>query len=186
MTYKGIIKDGTSRMDKALTHTSDMLKGIRTSRASSALVEHIRVDYYGTSTPLSQIAQISIPEPRTIVIKAFDPSALEDIGKAIMKSDLGISPENDGKVIRLGMPPLSGDQRKKYAAKAKEICEEGRVAMRNVRRDVNKQADQIQKKGELTEDENHRLHDDVQKLLKDYEGRVAELQERKTKDIMEV
>ena len=186
MTYNEIIKDGTARTEKALSHTSEMLKGIRTSRASSALVEHIRVDYYGTPTPLSQIAQISIPEPRTIVIKAFDVSSLEDVGKAILKSDLGISPENDGKVIRLSMPPLSGDQRKKYAARAKEMCEEGRIAMRNVRRDINKRADQIQRSGELTKDDNERLHGDIQKLLKEYEGKLGELQEKKTTEIMQV
>ena len=115
MSYDKVMKDTKERMDKALKHTHDQLRNIRTSRASSGLVENIRVDYYGSPTPLSQIAQISVPEPRQLVIKPFDASAIEEIGKAILKSDLGISPENDGKVVRLTMPPLSGDQRKKYA-----------------------------------------------------------------------
>jgi ribosome recycling factor len=186
MTYQVIIKDSRGRMEKAIEHAKEMLKGIRTSRASSALVDNIRVDYYGSPTPLSQMASISIPEPRQIVIKPFDPSVLTEVGKAILKSDLGITPENDGKVIRLTLPPLSGDQRKKYAAKVKEICEEGRVSLRNVRRDLNKHVDGLMKSGEVTEDDNRKLHDEIQKLLKEYEDKMGELQDRKTKDIMEV
>ena len=186
MSYDKVMKDTKERMDKALKHTHDQLRNIRTSRASSGLVENIRVDYYGSPTPLSLIAQISVPEPRQLVIKPFDASAIEEIGKAILKSDLGISPENDGKVVRLTMPPLSGDQRKKYAAKAKEIAEEGRVALRNVRRDANKEGDALQKGGDLTEDDNRGLHEEIQKLLKDYEGKVGEIQDKKTEEIMEV
>ena len=186
MTYDELVEDTKERMNKALAHMADQLKGIRTSRASSALVDNIRVDYYGTPTPISQLATISIPEPRQLVIKPFDMGALQELTKAIMKSDLGITPESDGKVVRLTLPPLSGDQRKKYAAKAKELCEEGRVSLRNVRRDVNKHADQIQKSGEMTEDENRKLHDEVQKLLKLFEEKVGERQEAKTKEILEV
>lgn len=186
MTYDKVLAETKQRMDKALKHTQEQLRHIRTSRASSGLVENIRVEYYGTPTPLSQLAQISIPEPRQIVIKPFDAGALEGIGKAIMKSDLGITPENDGKVVRLSMPPLSGDQRKKYAAKAKEISEEGRVAMRNVRRDANKEADALRKKGDITDDQNHQLHEEIQKLLKEYESKVSDVQEKKTTEILEV
>lgn len=186
MTYKATIDDARSRMEKALGHLHDVLRGIRTSRASSALVENVRVEYYGTPTPLNQVASISIPEPRQIAIKPFDANALGDIVKAIMKSDLGIQPENDGKVVRLNMPPLSGEQRKKYVAKAKEMCEEGRVSLRNIRRDLNKHADTIMKDGELTEDENRKLHDEIQKLLKEYEDKVGQTQEKKTAEIMEV
>ena len=150
MTYKEVQIDAKARMEKALGHLHEMLKGIRTSRATSALVDHIRVDYYGTQTPLGQLASISIPEPRQLVIKPFDVSAITGIVKAIQKSDLGIQPDSDGKIVRLTMPPLSGEQRKKYAAKAKEICEEGRISMRNVRRDVNKHADALKKSSELT------------------------------------
>jgi len=186
MGYDEVVKSTKERMEKALKHTQDQLRNIRTSRASAGLVEHLRVDYYGSPTPLGQIAQISIPEPRQIMIKPFDGSALEGIGKAIQKSDIGITPENDGKVIRLNMPPLSGDQRKKYAAKAKEIAEEGRVAIRNVRRDANKESDALEKSGALTQDQNHALHEEIQKLLKDYEGKVTHLQDQKTTEILEV
>lgn len=186
MSYKEILADAEARMEKALQHLKETLRGIRTSRASSALVENIRVEYYGTPTPLNQLASISIPEPRTIAIKPFDASAVEGIVKALQKSDLGISPETDGKVVRLSMPPLSGEQRKKYAAKAKELCEEGRVSMRNVRRDVNKHADAEKKEGALTEDENRQLHDEIQKLLKTYEDKVTETKDGKEKEIMEV
>jgi ribosome recycling factor len=186
MSYDKVLADARERMEKALKHTQEQLRNIRTSRASSALVENIRVEYYGSPTPLNQLAQISIPEPRQIAIKPFDASALEAITKALQKSDLGISPENDGKVVRLNMTQLSGDQRKKYAAKAKEIAEEGRVAMRNVRRDANKEADALQKSGGLTQDDNHALHEEIQKLLKDYETKVSEVQDKKTHEILEV
>jgi ribosome recycling factor len=186
MSYAVITNEAKARMDKALTHLQDLMRTIRTSRASPALVESIRVDYYGTPTPLSQIASISIPEPRQIMIKPFDASVLNDISKAIQKSDLGIQPQSDGKVLRLRLPPLSGEQRKKYAAKVKEMCEEGRIALRNGRRDLNKQADGMLKSGEVTEDENRKLHDEIQDLLKKYEAKVQELQDKKTAEILEV
>jgi len=186
MTYAEIMADAKGRMEKALDHLKDMLKVIRTSRASTGLVEHIRMDYYGTPTPLGQLASISIPEPRQILIKPFDPSVLSDVTKALLKSDLGITPESDGKVVRLNLPALSGDQRKKYAAKVREICEESRIALRNVRRDLNKHADALRKSSEITDDENHQLHDEIQKLLKQYEDKVGEVQEKKSAEIMEV
>lgn len=185
MSYDDVMKDAKDRMEKALGHTRDMLKNIRTSRASSALVEHVRVDYYGTPTPLSQLAQITVPEPRTLAIKPFDAGVVKEVEKALMKSDLGIPPESDGKVIRLTMPPLSGDQRKKYASKAKDTGEEGRVSLRNIRRDANKEADALQKKGDLTEDDLRALQDEIQKLLKEYEGKVGEVLDKKTKEILE-
>ena len=186
MVYDQLVKDTDARMDKAVKHLQDMLRSIRTSQASPALVENIRVDYYGTPTPISQLASISVPEPRQLMVKPFDGSILQEMGKAIQKSDLGINPQSDGKVLRLNLPQLSGDQRKKYAAKVKEMCEEGRVAMRNSRRDMNKLADQAKKDGDLTEDDNKRLHDEIQKLLKTYEEKVDKLLENKTKEVMEL
>lgn len=186
MSYPVIVKDTREKMDKAVHHLSEHLKAIRTSRASGALVEHIKVDYYGVPTPISQMASISIPEPRQILIKPFDATVLGEIGKAIMKSDLGINPQNDGKVLRLTMPPLSGDQRKKYAAKVKEMCEETRITLRNVRRDENKNADAALKGGALTEDQSKKLHDEIQKLLKEFEDKVTQLMDKKTAEIMEV
>lgn len=186
MSSDSILKQTQAAMDKAVTHLQEMLLGVRTSRATPALVDKIRVDYYGASTPINQMASVSTPEPRQIVIKPFDPSVLGDMAKAIMKSELGITPQNDGKVLRLQMPPLSGEQREKYAAKVKAMCEEARVAMRNGRRDMNKLADTEKKSGALTEDENRKLHDKVQQILKDCEKKLDGIQEKKLAEIMEV
>ncbi len=186
MSMQKILDDTTTTMDKALSHLQEVLRSVRTARASSALVDNIRVEYYGTLTPINQLAAVSTPEPRQIVVKPFDPSVLGDISKAIMKSDLGITPQNDSKVLRLQMPPLSGEQREKYAAKVRSLCEEARVAMRNGRREMNKHADAEKKSGELTEDENHKLHDRIQDILKEWEGKLGTVQEKKVAEIMEV
>src|SRR5687768_4106031 len=187
MTTAPKIQDDTKEvLEKALHHLQEVLRGVRTGRATSALVDNIRVDYYGTPTPLNQMAAISIPEPRQIVIKPFDISSLTEIGKAIQKSDLGIQPQSDGKVLRLTMPPLSGEQRNKYAHKVKEMAEEGRIAMRNGRRDMNKHADADLKGGKLTEDEHRKLHDKIQELLKESEKKLDAVLERKIAEIMEV
>ena len=186
MAYDSVVKDGRERYERTLGHLQDQLKRIRTGRASTALVDNVRVDYYGTPTPISQLASVSIPEPRQILIKPFDGSILKEVSKAIHQADLGSAPQDDGKVLRLVLPPLSGEQRKKYAAKVKEMCEEARVALRNTRRDLNKHSDQMQKSGELTEDENRKLHDEIQTLLKQFEGKVDETLKRKVTEIEEV
>lgn len=186
MTSTAILDDTKAAMEKALQHLTEVLRSVRTARASSALVDNIRVEYYGTQTPISQLASVSIPEPRQIVIKPFDGSILAEIGKAIQKSDLGIQPQNDGKILRLQMPPLSGEQRQKYAAKVKEMVEEARIAMRNSRRDMNKHADGELKGGKLTEDEHRKLLERIQETLKDYEKKLDGVLERKTSEIMEV
>lgn len=186
MSYQEILTEAKTRMDKAVKHLQDLLRSVRTSHASPALVEHIRVDYYGTPTPIAQLGSISIPEPRQLMIKPFDGSILTEIARAIQKSDLGINPQSDGKVLRLTLPQLSGEQRKKYAAKVKEMCEEGRVAMRNTRRDLNKLAETAKKAGELTEDENRKLQDEIQKLLKSYEEKVDKILDTKTKEVTEL
>jgi len=186
MTTDTILGETKATMDKALAHLQEVLRGVRTARASSALVDNIRVEYYGTLTPINQLAAVSTPEPRQIVIKPFDASVLDDVAKAIMKSDLGITPQNDSKVLRLQMPPLSGEQREKYAAKVKALCEEARVAMRNGRREMNKHADAEKKSGDLTEDENRKVHDQIQEVLKDFEKKLDAIQEKKIAEIMEV
>jgi ribosome recycling factor len=187
MTTAPKIQDDTKEvMEKALHHLQEVLRGVRTGRATSALVDHIRVDYYGTMTPLNQMAAISIPEPRQIVIKPFDISSLTEISKALQKSDLGIMPQSDGKVLRLTMPPLSGEQRTKYAAKVKDMAEEARIAMRNGRRDMNKHADADHKAGKLTEDEHRKLHEKIQELLKEYEKKLDSVLEKKVAEIKEV
>ncbi len=186
MSGEAILEETKAAMEKALTHLQETLLGVRTARATPALVDKIRVDYYGTMTPIGQLASISIPEARLIVIKPFDGSVLGDVSKAIMKSDLGISPQNDGKVLRVQLPPLSGEQREKFAAKVKSMCEEARVAMRNGRRDMNKLADAAKKDGELTEDENRKVHEQIQERLKEYEKKLDGIQEKKIAEIMEV
>jgi ribosome recycling factor len=186
MSTQAVLNDGRARFDKALTHLRDQLKKIRTGRASTALVEGLRVDYYGTMTPISQMAQISIPEPRQILIKPFDVSALKELIKAVSQSDLGAAPQNDGKVVRITLPPLSGEQRQKYAAKVKEMCEETRVSLRNSRRDLNKHVDGLYKDGGLTEDEHKKLQTQVQDLLKEFEKKVDETQKAKVTEIEQV
>lgn len=186
MPSQKILDESRATMDKALQHLQDVLRGVRTARASPALVDNIRVEYYGTQTPINQLASVSTPEPRQIVIKPFDPSILQELSKAIMKSDLGIQPQSDGKVLRLQMPLLSGEQRQKYAAKVKEMCEEARIAMRNGRREMNKKADQEFKDGALNEDENRKLHERIQEVLKEHEKKLDQVQERKISEIMEI
>jgi len=185
-SHTKVQREAAAAMEKSLHHLQEILKGVRTGRASPALVDNIRVDYYGTPTPLNQMAAISTPEARQIMIKPFDMSALGEISKAILKSDLGITPQSDGKVLRLQLPALSGEQRQKYAAKVKEMCEEARVAMRNARRDANKHADAEHKGGSLTEDEHKRLLEHIQETLKEYEKKLDAVQAAKTKEITEV
>jgi len=186
MSTKLVLDDAKERFEKTITHLGEQMQTIRTGRASAALIEHVRVDYYGTPTPIAQMASISIPEPRSIMIKPFDGSIMKELGKALLKADLGCAPQEDGKVIRLSLPPLSGEQRNKYAAKVKDMGEESRVSLRNSRRDLNKMSDQMEKDGELTLDENHKLKNDIQDLLKVYEKRVDEMIEKKTAEIQDV
>src|SRR6516225_5622735 len=175
MTSEEILFDAEERMEKAATLFRDELRGLRTGRATPALVDSLRIDYYGSPTPLKTLAQISTPDPQQIVIRPFDQSALKDIERAIRSSDLGMSPNNDGKLIRLQVPPMSGEQRQKLATRIKKSAEESKVACRNIRRDANKAFDQAEKGKEMTEDERDRGKDEVQKLLKQYEDKVAEM-----------
>ena len=185
MTSDEILLDTEERMEKAVNVFRDELRGLRTGRATPALVDSLRVEYYGSPTPLKQLAQISTPDPQQIVIRPFDPSCLKDVEKAIRSSDLGMSPNNDGKMIRLVVPPMSGEQRTKMVTRIKKSAEEAKVAIRNVRRDANKQFDQAEKAKEMTEDERDKGKESVQDLTKTYEDKVAELADRKSKEVME-
>lgn len=182
---KQIMADVEERMDKAVAHLKDELRGIRSGRATPALVENVRVDYYGSPTPLNQIAQISVPEPRQLMVKPFDVSALADIERAILKSDLGLSPNSDGKVLRLALPVLSEEQRKKLATRVKDLGEQARVSIRNVRRDGNKHVDAAKKDG-LSEDQAADLVDQIQDVLKKHEGTIDSVLKSKTEEIMTV
>jgi ribosome recycling factor len=185
MTSEEILFDAEERMEKAANVLRDELRGLRTGRATPALVDSIRVEYYGSPTPMKQLAQISTPDPQQIVIRPFDQSCLKDIEKAIRSSDLGMSPNNDGKMIRLTVPPMSGEQRQKMVTRIKKLGEEAKVAIRNVRRDANKHFDQAEKAKEMTEDERDQGKEEVQNLTKKFEDRVTDLGEKKAKEVME-
>jgi ribosome recycling factor len=180
-----IVLEFEDRLDKAVHHLVDQFRTIRTGRAAPALVDSIRVDYYGTPTPLNQLAHISVPEARQLLVKPFDGSVLKEIERAILGSGLGLTPSNEGKHLRLVLPPLSEEQRKKISARCKEIAEATRVAMRNARRDANKAADAAKTDASLSEDSVADLHDDIQERLKQKEKAVDETLENKTREIME-
>src|SRR5438105_8340296 len=177
MTSDEILFDAEERMEKAVNVFRDELRGLRTGRATPALVDSIRVEYYGSPTPLKQLAQINTPDPQQIVIRPFDHNSLKDIEKAIRSSDLGMSPNNDGKMIRLIVPPMSGEQRQKMVTRIKKLAEDAKVALRNIRRDANKHFDQAEKAKEMTEDERDKGKEQVQTLTKRYEDKITELGE---------
>ena len=185
MTSDEILFDCEERMEKAVKVFADELRGLRTGRATPALVDSIRVEYYGSPTPLKQLAQISTPDPQQIVIRPFDQNCLKDVEKAIRSSDVGMSPTNDGKMIRLQVPPMSGEQRQKMVARIKKSSEDAKVALRNIRRDANKHFDQAEKAKDMTEDERDAGKEDVQKLLKTYEDKITEMADKKSKEVME-
>lgn len=185
MSSDEILFDAEERMEKALGVFRDQLRGLRTGRATPALVDSLKVEYYGSPTPLKQLAQINTPDPQSIVIRPFDASALKEIEKAIRSSDLGMAPNNDGKMIRLTVPSMSGDQRNKMVGNIKKLGEEGKVSCRNVRRDANKALEAAEKAKELTEDDLEKGKESVQNLLKSFEDKIAELGDKKTKEILE-
>ncbi len=181
MDYNATLVEAKERMKKGVAHFQEQVRGLRSGRATPALVENIRVEYYGSPTPLKQIASIAIPEPRTLVVRPFDPSVLKEIEKAVQKSELGINPQSDGKVVRLTVPDMSEEQRGKLVARVKELAEQGRVTLRNLRRELNKKVDD----GDLGEDDRTSLKDEVQKALKACEGDIEKIVAAKTKEIME-
>jgi ribosome recycling factor len=184
MSVEEILMDAEERMEKALAKLKQDLTGIRTGRANPGMVDSLRVEAYGSPVPIKTVASVSAPEPQQIVIRPFDPSIIKDIEKGIIASDLGLAPQSDGKVIRLNIPPLSGDVRRKMVARTKELSEEMKVAVRNVRRDANKQADLEQKDKSLTEDECKETQDEVQKLTKKFEDKANELAKSKETEVM--
>ncbi len=185
MGHDEILLETEEKMEGAVTHLAQDLRGLRSGRASPHLVDTLRVEYYGTMTPLGQMAQIGCPEPRLIVIKPFDASAIHEVEKSIRTSNLGLNPQSDGKVIRLVLPPLSEERRKQLVKHVREQGETANVSIRNVRRDGNKAADAAFDDGELTEDQRTKLRDEIQELTKTYEGKVKDLVDKKSAELME-
>lgn len=185
MDQDEILLDAEDRMAKATTHLNGQLQGLRTGRATPGLVDSLKVDVYGSPTPIKQVANVSVPEPSQIVIRPFDRNLLNEIAKTIQASNLGLSPNNEGALIRLNIPPLSTERRKQLGSRVKELAEEARISIRNIRRDGNKHADTAQKDKVLSEDQRDDVKDKVQELTKKYEGIVNETASAKEKDIME-
>ena len=186
MDYDTILLESSEKMDHCVEHFQGELRGVRSGRASPGLVDSLKVDYYGSPTPLGQMAQISVPEPRQIVIKPFDASVIAEVAKAIQASDLGVNPNVDGKIMRLNIPPLSEERRKKLVGLVKEKGEAAKIAIRNVRRDANKHADGAQKDSDLSEDDCKNLKEEIQEQTKEHEGKIESLLKAKVDELMEV
>ncbi|HJR80879.1 MAG TPA: ribosome recycling factor [Anaerolineales bacterium] len=183
---KDILSSAETRMRGAMQVLHDDLATIRTGRASPGLVERMQVEYYGTPTALMQLASISVPEPRTLTIKPYDPASLKVIEKAIQASDLGLNPNNDGKVIHLNLPPLTEDRRRDLVKHVHHRLEESRIAIRNIRRDIHNDLRDFEKEKLISEDELKRGEDDLQKLTDRFIEEIAKLGERKEAEILEV
>ena len=183
---KDALKDATIRMRSSLQSLQDDLAGIRTGRATPALVERLSVEYYGAPTPLQQLATFSVPEPRQILIKPFDPSTIKDIERAIQTSDLGLTPSNDGKAIRLTLPPLTQERREELVRVVNARVEEGRVSVRNIRRDAIKDLREFEDEKLISEDDLKRGEDDIQKLTDEYIEKMNQVGEEKEEEILEV
>lgn len=186
MPVDEILFSAEEHMEKAIEHLRHELRGLRTGRASTSLVEFIKVDYYGAMSDLRSLASLTTPDATSILIKPFDPSSMKEILKALDAAKLGISPQNDGKQIRLILPPLSGERRQQLVTKAKEAAEHCRVSLRNNRRDANKQVDAEEKDGGFSEDQAKLAKEQVQELLKKYESKVDEILAAKQKEITDV
>ncbi|MCC6422926.1 MAG: ribosome recycling factor [Phycisphaerales bacterium] len=186
MPLDDILLDCEEHMEKAAEHLRHELRGIRTGRASPALVENIRVEYYGTPTELRSIASISVPEATQLLIKPFSPGDMKAIEKAISDSKVGLTPHSDGKQIRLSLPPMSQETRLRMVNQCKQHGETAKIAIRNARRDGNKLIDTEEKGGIITEDDAKKGREQVQDLTKSYEAKVDEVLEHKRKEVMEV
>jgi ribosome recycling factor len=180
------LTDAERRMDSSIEHTRHEFNSVRTGRASPALLDRIAIDYYGTQTPLKNMATISAPEPRLLTVQPYDPTQIRAVEKAIQESDLGLTPSNDGKLIRLPIPQLTEERRKELVKLVRRYAEEGRVAVRNVRRDVMRHLEELVRNGDVGDDEERRAETQVQKLTDDHVKRIDDLLKHKEAEIMEV
>jgi ribosome recycling factor len=178
--------DATQRMDKSVEATHEHFNSVRTGRATPALLDRVSVDYYGTPTPLKNLATINAPEPRMLTIQPFDPTSIKQIEKTIQESDLGLTPSNDGKIVRLPIPQLTEERRKELVKVVRHMAEEGRVAVRNVRRDAIRHLEDLVKNGSVGDDEERAAETRVQKLTDEHVARIDDLLKRKEAEIMEV
>jgi ribosome recycling factor len=179
------LQETKDRMGKTIADLGNELKRVRTGRASLSLRDGIRVDYYGTQTPLNQMASLSVPESRLIVIQPWDVSVIKEIEKAILKSDLGLTPSSDGKLIRISIPPLTEERRKELVKVVSKMCEEHKIATRNIRRDANELLKGFKKDGDIAEDDAFKAQDQVQKITDEYIGKIDEIYKNKEKEILE-
>jgi ribosome recycling factor len=186
MTVEATLRDAEHKMDQALSHLRDELSSIRTGRASAAVLTRITVEYYGSPVPLNQLANVNVPEPRLLVIQPFDKNSIAQVEKAIQQSDLGITPSNDGQVIRLAFPPLTEERRKELVKQVHHRAEEGRVAIRNVRRHAKDDIEKLERDHLISEDELSRGEKELQKLTDRHVGEIDEIQRHKESELMEV
>jgi len=186
VTIETAMRDAEHKMDQALTHMKDDLGSIRTGRAAPAVLSRVTVEYYGTPVPLNQLAGVTVPEPRLLQVQPFDKSAIGAIEKAIMTSDLGITPNNDGNVIRLAFPPLTEERRKDLVKQVHHRAEEGRVAVRNVRRHAKDEMEKLEHEGAISEDDLARAEKDLQKLTDRFVAEIDQIQGHKEQELMEV
>ena len=186
MTGDDILLDVEERMEKTLEGLKSNLDGIRTGRANPGLVDSIKVEVFGSAVPLKQLASVGAPDPTQIVIRAYDPSTLKDIEKAIQASTLGLNPQNDGRVIRLNVPALSADVRRKMVGRIHELREEAKVSIRNIRRDGNKKADQAEKDKNISEDQRDDVKQEIQDFTKDFETQADAIAKAREQDVMDV
>ena len=186
MTEKEILRRAEKRMAVTVEDARGRLGTVRTGRASLAILDGVRIDYYGTPTPLNQVAKLSIPEPSLIVVQPFDPSTLQLIEKAILSSDLGLNPANDGKLVRVPIPALTEERRKQMVKKVRAMGEDSRTAVRQIRRDANEEVKGLEKEGEISEDDARRDLDEIQKLTDNHVSAIDELTKAKEKELMEI
>jgi ribosome recycling factor len=186
MSQQAVQKDLETRMQQAIDVLTREFAAVRTGRANAALLDGVRVEAYGNSTPINQVASVSVPDPRTIMIQPWDASQLKEIEKGIVKSDIGITPSNDGKVIRLTMPTLTEDRRKQLAKAVGKLAEDARVSVRNVRREANDKLKALAKEKKLSEDEERRAHDQIQKATDRFTARIEELTKKKEQEVLTV
>jgi ribosome recycling factor len=185
-TLEELIQDARARMQKSVEHARGEFNTVRTGRASAALLDRIDIDYYGTATPLKQLATIGVPEPRMLTVQPFDPSSMKQIEKAIQESDLGLTPSNDGKIIRLPIPTLTEERRKELVKVVRNMAEQHKVAVRDIRRDAVRHLKELVDNGDVGADDEHRGEDRVQKLTDEHTKQIDELLKAKEAEVMEV